>query len=116
MGKGKVTHPLLRKELERNHNAERKGGVCVYKNYQHSGRGAGGQGAEEIKGSWEDQVTTMTGDTHEQSLCSPGDARPFLQQNTRTTSAPTERLGLMEQEEELLVLRAVMGKWWLLPG
>lgn len=92
-----------------------KGG---YKNYQHDGRGAGAQGAGEIKGSWEDKVTTVTGDTHEQPLCSPRDARPVRQQDAGTTSAPTERLGLMEQEEEqtLLVLPPVMGEWWLLRG
>lgn len=89
-----------------------------YESYQHDDRGAGGQGAEGIEGSWENKVTTVTGDIHEQPLCCPRDMRPLLQQDTWTTSGPTEQLGLMDQEEEqiLLVLLAVMGGWWLLPG
>lgn len=114
LGKGKVAHPLLLKELERNHNLKAKAGG--HRTYQHGGRGAGGQGAdEEIKGSWEDEVTTATRDTREQPLCCPGDARPFLQQ---THGQPVPQRGLMEQGEEqiLLLLPAARGQRWLLPG
>lgn len=58
-GKGGCHPPATADRAGENHKAGSKS--LGYENYKYSGGGAGDRGAEEIKGSWEDKVTAVTG-------------------------------------------------------